>query len=353
MDSSGNLSTAAELASEQFDNNSDAASSCGSDSSQITVTPADSVSSMASSPEALALPGPAVPHSSAPGPVADSANISVREYIYFLPYPLPAGTPVPYSLDLANNNPLNLPPHQFEPTSTLVLTSPNRTFVDIRFFKPFAPAHSTPLPNQGGERERLEWAFAGTSASHAITLPETDNEEEESWEGVTHSTWTHWLDSRHAVGSSNIPVDEGDMYPIASDLTLEHGHAFQPMVNAYKTHEEMWRDVAARSTNSSGSKICVVMRLQADAAGVRGLIVRVGQYCQGIVMQGGYCTVERWEFDEGKGDGEEAAKWVRTARVGDQHLPCGTTFRPEVLAVGTVLKYHDYEWTVEEMWEWV
>ncbi|KAF1842209.1 uncharacterized protein K460DRAFT_370193 [Cucurbitaria berberidis CBS 394.84] len=298
-------------------------------------------------------------HGLAPNHISAAANISIREYIYFLPYPLPPGTPIPYSIGLPNNNPLNLPPHQFEPTSTLVLTSPNRTFVDIRFYKPSNADVSTTLPNEG-ERKRLEWAFAGTSESQPISLPqdskpsnERGDGEEKTWEGVTHSKWTHWLDSRHPVGSPDIPVDEGDMYPIADDLTLEHGHAFQPLMHAHKTHEEMWRDLTIQSTNSSGTHLCVVLRLHADAAGVRGVIVRLGQYCQGIVMQRDYCTVERWEyFAEGRRDLEEATKWKRTARVGDQFLPCAATFRPEVLAMGGLVKYHDYEWVVEEIWEW-
>ena len=275
------------------------------------------------------------------------ANISVREYIYFLPYPLPPGTPVPYSTGLPHNNPLNLPSHQFEPTSTLVLTSPKCKFVDIRFFKPLQEGDETALPNKG-ERERLEWAFAGSSQSHPInTIQAAESNKNEQNQadlvGVTHSTWTHWLDSRHPVGSSDIPVDEGDMYTISSDLTLEHGHAFQPLMHAIKTHEEMWRDIPIHSINPSGTKVCVVLRLHADAAGVRGMVIRLGQYCQGIVMHGAYSTVERWEHD---------TEWKRTARIGDQFLPCGTTFRPEILAEGGRIQYHDYEWVVEECWEW-
>ncbi|CAO2648135.1 Nn.00g090570.m01.CDS01 [Neocucurbitaria sp. VM-36] len=314
----------------------------------------DSSSEVVAPHDTAATPLTTSTHGLAPANISAAANISIREYIYFLPYPLPTGTPIPYSIGLPNNNPLNLPPHQFEPTSTLVLTSPNHTFVDIRLFKPFDTSANTLSPNKG-ERERLEWAFAGISESRPITDKRSTKtgDEEKHWEGVTHSTWTHWLDSRHSVGDPTIPIDEGDMYPIADDLTLEHGHAFQPLMRAHKTHEEMWRDVAAQSTNSAGTKICVVLRVQADTAGVRGVIIRLGQYCQGIVMQRDYCTVERWEFvDEGKRDVEEAARWKRTARVGDQELPCAATFRPEVLAVGGVVKYHDYEWVVEEVWEW-
>lgn len=339
------LSSATALTNERTGDNSDQAGGSGNKDQIIYTSPdrAPSISTIDSETKHMAT----ATHDPVPAHASASANISVREYIYFLPYPLPSGTPVPYSTGLPDNNPLDLPTHQFEPTSTLVLTSPNRTFVDVRFFKPAHAGSTMMLPNEG-ERERLEWAFAGSSESRPVKL-EKDGEQ---WEGVTHSTWTHWLDSRHRVGSPNIPVDEGDMYPIASDLTLEHGHAFQPLMNEHKTHEEMWRDVDICSTNSTGNKVCIVLRLHADAAGVRGVIIRLGQYCQGIAMTDTYSTVERWEYTtEGQGDADET-KWKRTARIGDQMLPCSVTFKPEILAVGGRVSYHGFDWVVEEVWEW-
>lgn len=287
-------------------------------------------------------------------------NISKREYIYFLPYPLPPGTEIPYSIHLPKKNPLDLPSHQFEPTVTLVLTSPKRTFVDIRIYKPLSTSdmHS-PLPNRG-EPHRLEWAFAGLSSSQPITLPPTGSQhgrsqkriEKETWHNVTHSTWTHWIDSRFPIGSKDIPVDEGDMYPIAEGLTLEVGHAFHPALGAVKTHEEMWRDVDAVSTTQAGTKLCVVLRCQAEHAGVKGLIVRVGQYCQGLVMEHDITTAERWEWNSEASDKADNEQWGRTVRIGNHFLPCSVAWRPELLGLGAVIKYHDFEWVVEELWEW-
>lgn len=287
-------------------------------------------------------------------------NISKREYIYFLPYPLPPGTDTPYSIHLPEKNPLNLPSRQFEPTDTLVLTSPKRTFVDIRIYKPFNVANALkPLPNDG-ESQRLEWAFGGTSSSRPITLPLTGPQhgksqkriEDESWANVTHSTWAHWIDSRFTVGTKSIPVDEGHMYPIAKDLTLEVGHAFHPALGAVKTHEEMWRDVEMVSTNEAGTKLCVVLRCQAEHAGVRGLVVRVGQYCQGLIMERDRTTAERWEWNGEHPGKTEKEKWQRSMRVGDLFLPCSAAFRAEILGLGAVIKFHEYEWVVEELWEW-
>ncbi|KAF2819017.1 hypothetical protein CC86DRAFT_149914 [Ophiobolus disseminans] len=284
---------------------------------------------------------------------ASSASVSIRQYIYLMPYPFPKIAPVPYSIHLPSKNPLNLPTRPYEPTSTLVLTSPLKTFVDLRFFKPTS-AHETPLPNapHSDDRKRLEWGFAGSSASKPIDDPNAQPGEEK-WPGVTYSKWTQFVDSRFPVGYKDIPVDEGLMYPISEFKTLEHGHMFHPSVDAVKTHEEMWFDppVQATSHSGDGKKICVVLRAQDDVAGVRGVIVRLGQFCQGILKIGDGTTVERWEWGcEGKEEGEKT--WRRTARVGGLLIPCSAAFREEVLGMGAKVRYGSYEWVVEEVWAW-
>jgi hypothetical protein len=96
-----------------------------------------------------------------------NASISVRDYIYVLPHPLPEGTPVPYTPGLPERNPLNYPTQTSEPTSTLVLTSPARTFVDVRVLK--GPGEE--LLSEGDPQDRLEWAFAGRSESEVVRDP--------------------------------------------------------------------------------------------------------------------------------------------------------------------------------------
>jgi hypothetical protein len=268
---------------------------------------------------------------------AKSANISIRTYIYFLPYPLPPNTPVPYSIHLPAKNPLNLPPTLFEPTSTLVLTSPCNTFVDLRFLKPTTPSPNTQLT--------LDWGFAGQSSSTPIEKP--------GWPGASHSTWTHWVDSRCAVGEA-VGVDEGDMYPISTTLTLEHGHAYHPHLQAVSSHEEMWRDEPILSTTTSSSslssntdtKICTVFRLHAsNTQAACGVVIRLGQYVQGIMQVGKEVTAERWEFSPD-------AEWVRSKRVGKMMVPCGVAMREEILCVGGEVKCGEWRWVVEEVCAW-
>jgi hypothetical protein len=315
----------------------------------------ETASNSSSSSEIIYTPPSSSPIETMSTSPATGASISIREYIYLMPYPLPKKTPIPYTPNLPGKNPLKLPTALFEPTSTLVLTSSLKTFVDVRFFKPTKPGES-PLPEKG-ERERLEWGFAGSNASHAIADPNAPDGEE-GWDGVTYSKWTQFVDSRFPVGSTDIPIDEGLMYPIDAQRTLEHGHMYHPSAKGVRTHEEMWVDPPVGSTSNDGKKRCVVLRLQNDGVGVRGVVVRLGKWCQGVVkMRNEGVTVERWEWtgpaDGKSGSGvEEAEQWHRIARIGDQMLPCAVTFRHEVLKVGGKIKHGNYEWNIEEVWEW-
>ncbi|KAK3379056.1 hypothetical protein B0T24DRAFT_145050 [Lasiosphaeria ovina] len=136
-------------------------------------------------------------------------DISIREYIRWLP-------------DAAS-----------EPTSTIVLTSPGRRFVDLRILNP-PPGQQA----QGSERlplSRLDWAIAGTSESWPLEAsPSTGSANE----GASRAQWRHWIDSRTA--DTRGLVDEGVNYPQPPDgaKTLEKGRMVNPAspVLLPKTH---------------------------------------------------------------------------------------------------------------------
>jgi hypothetical protein len=276
-------------------------------------------------------------------PLPPSASISIRDYIYYLPYPLPSGTPIPYSTGLPHNNPLGLDPQATEPTSTLVLTSPLGTFVDLRILLPVNTNTTEPLlPNTGGPLSRLEWAFGGKSSSYEYGLAGPG--------APTRSVWKHWVDSKVAVGE-DMEVDEGDMYALPDGRTLEHGSSFNSAIGRMHSYEEMWSDISIEACYPSDKKVAVVLRTENIAAGIRGLVVRLGQYCQGILMKGKDVSVERWEFVEHV-DGDESVvggEWTRTVKLGDLFLPCASTFKHDELKVDAVVKFTDYNWVVEEL----
>ena len=312
------------------------------------------------------------------------ANISIRKYIYYLPHPLPAEAPIPYTPGLPNTNPLNLPPIPAEPTSTLVLTTPANKFVDIRILKPVQPGEPD-LPNESGvqaktrpkiggktnagtekeedigqgrsgdvrqvfevvSKKRLEWAFAGQSTSTPIPSREK--------EGIKHSVWHHWIDSKFQVFSPEIPIDEGDMYPIPAllpdelDLTLEHGASHDPRTGKWISYEEMWRGVKVKAVGGRKEKVAIMMRMEDVDKQARGMVIRVGQYIQGMAMQGDMCVVERWEYIVKEDRDDADGMWTRTVKIGEQSLPCAALFEEQELNYGTRVSTSGLTWIVEEL----
>ena len=120
------------------------------------------------------------------------------------------------------------------------------------------------------------------------------------------------------------------------------------MTGKTQAYEELWTDLDITSTDASTAKVCVVLRLDATAQGVRGVVVRSGGWCQGVLVKGSDVTVERWEF---VGSGQKG-EWKRRVRIGGAFLPCAVGFQTENVRIGGLVKYFDYEWRVEEVVEW-
>ncbi|ERF76704.1 hypothetical protein EPUS_02243 [Endocarpon pusillum Z07020] len=282
-----------------------------------------------------------------------------------------------------------------EPTSTLVLTSAKSYYVDIRFSLTGPTATSPPH----------YWAFAGTSKStfpprnpisppHHPTPPPTRETHPISFPCSTHTTWTRFLDSR---GDITTP-DDGTTYLLHNGDCLETGQMINPDTRILQSYQELWtsppaNDVEQRDRASDGEqrltrdespptqhqstgsevKVKAIVALlhrrpqpphlatesgsgSASGSEVKGMIVRIGNYCQGIIevppstssdvesgvchpstAQAGSVRVERWRFnsktdsilsgigtgevleEEGKrrraeGEDGEVGKWTRDER---------------------------------------
>lgn len=303
-----------------------------------------------------------------------------------------------------------LPDPASEPTSTLVLTSAQRRFVDLRIYKPASattersrtdgslPATFSEALYDASQPDvlpltRLEWAIAGTSGSRL-----REPREGEGQKKIVHSTWWHWIDSR--TREPEKATDEGDMFPQpGEERTLEKGHMVNPATGVDTEYEEMWFEVEPEATGEEGSdsegtageqseattaetvteatsgvgdltgdeddeddddhddedyaykggeediegnRSCVVLVLQDDDHEARGLIVRVGQFVQGLLRVGKQLALERWEW---KGIGEG---WRRQVRMGDMWLPCAAAIEEARLELGGEVKHGDYMWKVIE-----
>ncbi|KAI1180051.1 hypothetical protein F4777DRAFT_599004 [Nemania sp. FL0916] len=158
-----------------------------------------------------------------------------------------------------------LPDAASEPTSTMVLTSPERRFVDIRI-----------LRGLGEEYAGLDWAFAGYSTSEPVG------------NGVQHCTWRHVADSRMQTLDGAEAIDEGDNHPLEDGRTLETGRMMNPATGELTDYEELWTDLKPREihNDTEGSAAtghqtrarCIVLELKDQEGEQRGMVIGLGRY---------------------------------------------------------------------------
>ncbi|KAI0669127.1 hypothetical protein C8Q78DRAFT_977913 [Trametes maxima] len=201
-----------------------------------------------------------------------------------------------------------------EPTSTLVLTTPGRHFVDLRFTLP------APLST-------LERGLAGRS----VGTP-------------THGKWIHEISSRTTHPEDE--ADEGTMSPDPSrpDVEIERGRMAHPETGEVREYEEAWKAVpvlALPGDAPPGHRVSVWLELQRNKPGRRGTVVRVGQFCQGIVRDGESVSVQRWAWADDK--------WTKVGQLGDIPIPCELTF--ERLSLPSVVENEksDFVWEIKEL----
>ncbi|KAI0546235.1 hypothetical protein F4679DRAFT_418345 [Xylaria curta] len=190
-----------------------------------------------------------------------------------------------------------LPDAASEPTTTMVLTSPEHRFVDIRV-----------LEDADDTGTSLDWAFAGISSS-------------EIRNGVRHSTWRHVVDSR--TRAPETVVDEGDIFQKEDGGTLETGQMVNPATGKLTDYEEVWADLEAEGIpgiNLNSDALaqqpkgrCVVLELNDEERESRGMAICLGRYYQCVVRIGDHFAAERWLWEDGE--------WKRKYRVGTMLVP--------------------------------
>ena len=205
------------------------------------------------------------------------------------------------------------------------MTSHGSYYVDVRIFKEaLLPKEN----NQGTATSaaNLEWAFAGTS--HTQPLPSSKDGEEKEWQ----STWDHWIDSK-----THTPVpDSGEMYLQPNGDVLERGVQKHPITGLECVYEELWSDDPVRATGDDSERICTVVKAENLELQTKGLVVRAGQYCQGMMEVGDDLTVERWRHM--KGNTHTEGHWVSTMRIGTGLLPCEGILSTGKMEIGDVVE---------------
>ena len=165
----------------------------------------------------------------------------------------------------------------YENTDTLVLTSREGWFVDVRF---------SLAAGGGWDAQNGFWAFGGkATTTFPGEAPTTEGSTETAGGGgaaavskaeapipyLCHCVWAHEIDSKSADPAS----DEGDLVLLPDGGCLEYGVAPDPARGgALAMYKEYWVGVAGAKMDP-----CVVARCEDPV----GLMVRIGEYCQGIM----------------------------------------------------------------------
>ncbi|MCJ1316907.1 hypothetical protein MMC15_002228 [Xylographa vitiligo] len=226
-----------------------------------------------------------------------------------------------------------LPGEATEPTSTLVLTSHDSWFVDVRILTATREDGTREaLPTDGGPISRLEWAFAGKS----YTKPSKVDG------GPAHTIWCHDIDSR----TSDPERDEGDMYEQEDGDVLECGQNVDAETGAVNKYEELWHDIGVQLVGQEKDHLSAMLIANDKSHDTKGMIVRVGDWCQGILKVGEDTTVERWHWSH-------KDHWQLVAKLGQKSLACGATFDRISLELGKVIRHHDLDWKVIELYAWI
>ncbi|KAI0714225.1 hypothetical protein C8Q72DRAFT_205859 [Fomitopsis betulina] len=229
----------------------------------------------------------------------------------------------------------------YENTSTLVLTAPSQTFLDVRVIKPpLQPAVGT--VEHSIDTSRLEWAFSGIATT-------------EYREGICHKTWTHHIDSRSAYGAEP-PIDEGDMFPESDGvLCREKGSMINPETGKMSEYEEMWESVEPHATGTDTGKWCLVATVASEEHKARGMLIRVGQFVQCLLIVNDEVNVERWVYTDAGSSGDDHLKgWACTVKLGSHVLPCARLFKVEEQKKGIRLQEgtQPWVWIVTEKVSW-
>lgn len=210
----------------------------------------------------------------------------------------------------------------------------------------------------------IDWAFAGKS--HATP----QGARHDGMTQLSHTVWDHWIDSK----SKDPKKDEGDMFVLENGDILERGSNVNAETGEETKYEELWHELEVESMGKKHNHSSVVMRVENAGKNLKGMIVKVGGWCQGILMVDDEMTVERWEHKPGSVTDEERKTlffnelgqtktrndWIRTFKCGQGFVPCKGIVEETSgkLGLNHIIKDHpDYwespsEWKVIEEYYW-
>jgi len=169
----------------------------------------------------------------------------------------------------------------------------------------------------------------------------------QSPEKPSHSVWEHWIDSK----SDDPAPDEGDMYLQDNGDVLEKGTQKHPETGEEVGYEELWTELEVDVIPEEGGKYSTVLKHESENS--RGMVVRVGGWCQGVLKEGGQLTVERWRWASQENDPHQGpGYWKRIVRIGEGEMPSPMLERGGEDGDEMVVKSGELRWEVVEDYRW-
>lgn len=188
-----------------------------------------------------------------------------------------------------------------EESSVVALTLPSGRYVDIRFQLNTEKAASIVKDDFHGFPG---YATAGMSFTHMPQGTETCT----AYESTIHVQWEHSIDS-----SRTFDTDGADMYLLSNGDTMEIG--FMMLRGEWKMFKEYWVDGA---TEPNPPYVAMELMPSDGDDSEKGMVIRIGNYCQGILQNTSQLWVERWQTDS-NGDWKIDG---RSTSSGEAALPC-------------------------------
>ena len=208
--------------------------------------------------------------------------------------------------------------------------------------------------------ECIDWAFAGKCRT------KKDPNAGDGPGSRSHTVWDHWIDSKGNEAGS----DQGDMTVQEDGTVLEEGVNVKADGEEQK-YEELWKDIQVDPLGKKHNRHSIVLRAEDSEQEMKGLVIKIGGWCQGIMKRAGELTVERWQLKPKLGVESELIKengieestrtrndWVRTFKVGTETLACGRVcgHTDGKLGMNATKMYgekdNEIEWRVVEEYYW-
>ncbi|QSZ30100.1 hypothetical protein DSL72_004620 [Monilinia vaccinii-corymbosi] len=203
---------------------------------------------------------------------------------------------------------------------TLVLTSADKHYVDIRILDP-----SSPLPNNTSDPQatsRLEWGFAGTAISTPAEFKDGDRK---VLIRPAHTQWIHEIDNKIRYPGVD-DRDEGFMYPVeGTGEVLEKGTMVNPETGEAEDYEELWEDLAVEMMEGSKNDYFMswVLKTRGTGEEENGMVIRIGEWIQGVMRKGDDFSVVRWIWNVEK-------EWERVLAIGRDLVLDSKIFEKEI-----------------------